>query len=116
MNPDTTALILVGHQNDFFATDGILRGDRVLCVVGRVGFNATFNTSLGQVLHARGIESVLACGPVMSLCIDSTGRAAHERGYDVTIVSDCTSAERAPAPPCSTRWPAPPSGGWRSQG
>ena len=29
---------------------------------------------------------------VTSLCIDSTGRAAYERGYDVTIVSDCTSA------------------------
>lgn len=26
MNPDTTALILVGYQNDYFAKDGILRG------------------------------------------------------------------------------------------
>jgi nicotinamidase-related amidase len=29
---------------------------------------------------------------VTSLCIDSTGRAAYERGYNVTIVSDCSSA------------------------
>jgi nicotinamidase-related amidase len=29
---------------------------------------------------------------VTSLCIDSTGRAAYERGYNVTILSDCTSA------------------------
>ena len=29
---------------------------------------------------------------VTSLCIDSTGRAAYERGYDVTILSDCSSA------------------------
>jgi nicotinamidase-related amidase len=28
---------------------------------------------------------------VTSLCIDSTGRAAYERGYSVTILSDCTS-------------------------
>jgi len=35
---------------------------------------------------------VLVCGMVTSLCIDSTGRAAYERGYDVTIVSDCSSA------------------------
>jgi nicotinamidase-related amidase len=28
---------------------------------------------------------------VTSLCIDSTGRAAYERGYNVAIVSDCTS-------------------------
>ena len=26
MNPRTTALILVGYQNDYFAKDGILRG------------------------------------------------------------------------------------------
>jgi nicotinamidase-related amidase len=29
---------------------------------------------------------------VTSLCIDSTGRAAYERGYNVTVLSDCTSA------------------------
>ena len=28
---------------------------------------------------------------VTSLCIDSTGRAAYERGYNVIILSDCTS-------------------------
>jgi nicotinamidase-related amidase len=33
---------------------------------------------------------------VTSLCIDSTGRAAYERGYDVTVLSDCTSG-RTPA-------------------
>ncbi len=168
MNPATTALILVGYQNDYFAKDGILRGvvedplgvDRVLgntlafiralapteatiistpiilapdyramaspvgilntmkevgafkegstgadnipelaefagrieYVSGKVGFNAFSNTALGDVLADRGIESVLVCGMVTSLCIDSTGRAAYERGYDVTIVSDCSSA------------------------
>lgn len=168
MNPSTTALILVGYQNDYFAPDGILRGvvedpngvdrvlantlafvgaladtdatiistpiilaadyramaspvgilntmkevgafaegstgadnipefdqfgDRVQYVSGKVGFNAFSNTSLDSVLRERGIENVLVCGMVTSLCIDSTGRAAYERGYNVTIVSDCSSA------------------------
>ena len=35
------------------------------------------------------ISSVLA-GAVTSICIDSTGRSAHERGYGVTVLSDCT--------------------------
>ena len=26
MNPDTTAIILIGYQNDYFSTDGILQG------------------------------------------------------------------------------------------
>jgi nicotinamidase-related amidase len=66
--------------------------DHILYVSGKVGFNAFSNTSLGEVLSERGIESVLVCGMVTSLCIDSTGRAAYERGYNVTILSDCSSA------------------------
>jgi nicotinamidase-related amidase len=167
VNPKTTALILVGYQNDYFAPDGILRGvvedpnrvdqvledsiafitraaptemtlistpivldadyraladpvgilntikesgafkagtdgaatipellafgDRVEYISGKVGFNAFSNTSLEQVLEERGIHDVLVAGMVTSLCIDSTGRAAYERGYNVTILSDCTS-------------------------
>jgi len=67
-------------------------GDRVQYVNGKVGFNAFSNTGLGDVLSSRGIEDVLVAGMVTSLCIDSTGRAAYERGYNVTIISDCTSA------------------------
>lgn len=172
MDPKTTALILVGYQNDYFAKDGILRGvvqepdrvdrvlantlafieavaatpmtlistpiilepdyralaspvgilntikesgafkagttgadaipellafgDRIMYVTGKVGFNAFSNTSLDSVLEERGIKDVLVAGMVTSLCIDSTGRAAYERGYSVTILSDCTSA-RTPA-------------------
>lgn len=168
MNADTTAMILVGYQNDYFAPDGILRGvvedpnrvdavleatlrfidavantsmpiistpivlepdyralaspvgilhtikesgafkagssgaetipellaygDRVTYVTGKVGFNAFSNTHLEDTLTASGVTDVLVAGMVTSLCIDSTGRAAYERGYNVTVLSDCTSA------------------------
>jgi nicotinamidase-related amidase len=167
MDPRTTALILVGYQNDYFALDGILRGvfeepnrvdtvlsntisfirkvadtpitiistpivlepdyralahpvgilhaikesgafkfgspgsedipellsfgNRVSYLSGKVGFNAFSNTSLEAELKQRGIKDILVAGMVTSLCIDSTGRAAYERGYSVTILSDCTS-------------------------
>jgi nicotinamidase-related amidase len=172
MDPKTTALILVGYQNDYFAKDGILRGvveepnrvdsvlasslafigeaaktpmtiistpivlepdyralanavgildkikdsgafkagtpgadtipellafgDRIMYVTGKVGFNAFSSTTLDAVLKERGIKDVLVAGMITSLCIDSTGRAAYERGYSVTVLSDCTSA-RTPA-------------------
>ena len=67
-------------------------GDRILYVTGKVGFNAFANTSLDEVLRERGIENVWVCGMVTSLCIDSTGRAAYERGFNVAIISDCSSA------------------------
>lgn len=168
MNPATTALILVGYQNDYFAANGILRGvieepnrvdtvlantmalitglvstamtiiatpivlepnyralansvgilgtikesgafkvgspgaddlpelaafgERIIYVKGKVGFNAFSNTDLEQVLQEGGIKNVLVAGMVTSLCIDSTGRAAYERGFSVTILSDCSSA------------------------
>jgi len=168
MNPNTTAIILVGYQNDYFAPTGILRsvveepnrvdsvlanslaliralaptpvtiiatpivlepeyralansvgildkikqsgafksgssgaetipelkafGDRILYVLGKIGFNAFSSTELDRVLKQKGIKDVLVAGMVTSLCIDSTGRAAYERGYSVQILSDCTSA------------------------
>jgi nicotinamidase-related amidase len=67
-------------------------GNRITYVSGKVGFNAFSNTALDRVLKERGIRNVLVCGMVTSLCIDSTGRAAYERGYNVTILSDCSSA------------------------
>ena len=67
-------------------------GGRILYVTGKVGFNAFSNTLLDDVLAERAIRNVLVAGMVTSLCIDSTGRAAYERGFSVTILSDCSSA------------------------
>lgn len=168
MQARTTAIVLVGFQNDYFAPDGILRGvveephrvdevltnthmlltalaptdvtmiatpivltpdyralsnavgildtikssgaftagtpgadtipelrafgDRITYVTGKVGFNAFSGTDLDRVLRQAGITTVLVCGMVTSLCIDSTGRAAYEHGYEVRVLSDCSSA------------------------
>ncbi len=172
MDPKTTAILLVGYQNDYFAANGILRGvvegtnrvdetlantltllrvaadagmvlistpiiltpdyramaesegilgaikssgafragspgadtipailafgDKIIYVNGKQGFNAFSNTELDQVLRAHNIHHLLLAGMITSLCIDSTGRAAYERGYKVTVLSDCVSA-RTPA-------------------
>jgi nicotinamidase-related amidase len=70
-------------------------GKRIIYVSGKVGFNAFSNTELDRVLVERGIKNVFVAGMVTSLCIDSTGRAAYERGYNVSILSDCSSARTA---------------------
>lgn len=70
-------------------------GDKIISVSGKIGFNAFANTELDTLLREKSIRNVLICGMVTSLCIDSSGRAAYERGYDVTIVSDCTSGRTA---------------------
>lgn len=71
----------------------ILRfGDRILEVPGKRGLNAFSNTDLDSVLKEHGITDVAIAGVVTSICVDSTGRSAHERGYKVCILSDCTSS------------------------
>jgi len=65
-------------------------GDRVLEIPGKRGLNAFAETHLNETLRARGIKDVVLAGAVTSVCIDSTARSAHERGYRVTVLSDCT--------------------------
>lgn len=66
--------------------------DRILEVPGKRGFNAFINTNLDEILKQQGITEVVLAGAVTSICIDSTARSAHEKGYHVTILADCTSA------------------------
>ncbi|MEM0980927.1 MAG: cysteine hydrolase family protein [Cyanobacteria bacterium P01_H01_bin.58] len=168
MNPNNTALLLIGYQNDYFSSDGILSSiieesarstntventvsllqslvntptliistpiffthnyeelvepvgilskikevgafqegtkgaqaiealspfqEKILEVPGKRGLNAFVNTNLSDVLQQRKITHLILAGAVTSVCIDSTGRSAYEQGYQVSILSDCTSA------------------------
>ncbi|MEC8493376.1 MAG: cysteine hydrolase, partial [Planctomycetota bacterium] len=70
-------------------------GDRIEHVYGKTGFNAFNGTRLHERLQELGVEHLIVCGVVTSVCIDSTGRAANELGYRVTIVSDCIAGRSA---------------------
>ena len=74
-------------------TISLLKGydDRIVTVPGKRGLNAFSNTDLDDLLSRNQIEHVVLAGAVTSICIDSTGRAAHERGFSVSILSDCTA-------------------------
>ena len=65
-------------------------GERIQTVPGKHGLNAFSNTELETILRKNNIENIVLAGAVTSICIDSTGRSAHERGFGVTVLSDCT--------------------------
>jgi nicotinamidase-related amidase len=67
----------------------------ILEIPGKQGFNAFDKTNLDFLFKKKGIVNLVLAGAVTSICIDSTGRYAHERGYHVTVLSDCTSARTA---------------------
>lgn len=70
-------------------------GSRIEFVKGKEGFNSFEHTNLSDILKAREIHEVWVAGMVTSLCVDSTGRAAYEKGYQVSILKDCCSARTA---------------------
>ncbi len=60
-------------------------------IPGKQGLNAFINTDLEQKLLENGVQEVVLAGCVCSICIDSTGRSAAEKGFSVTMISDCIS-------------------------
>jgi nicotinamidase-related amidase len=50
--------------------------------------NAFQETDLDLKLRANGINNIVICGMQTEYCIDTTVRAAFERGYGLTVVSD----------------------------
>lgn len=67
-------------------------GDRIEIIPGKLGFNAFSNTELKDLLVEKGIERLAIAGCVTSLCVNATALAAKENGFEVTILSDCTSS------------------------
>ena len=65
-------------------------GERIRTVPGKHGLNAFSNTELESTSRSRGVENIVLAGAVTSICIDSTGRSAHEKGFDVYVLDDCT--------------------------
>ena len=68
---------------------------RIEQVLGKTGFNAFHGTGLHDRLQALGVNHVVLCGVVTSVCLDSTGRAASELGYRVTVLADCSAGRSA---------------------
>ncbi|MEL0654197.1 isochorismatase family cysteine hydrolase [Pseudoalteromonas issachenkonii] len=73
------------EQLDFFS-------NVIEVVPGKRGLNAFTHTALAQKLKEQGVTNVILAGTVTSICIDSTARTAVELGFNVTILSDCTSS------------------------
>lgn len=67
------------------------RTDRIRVISGKRGLNAFSNTELNTAFQQGGIETVVLAGAVTSICIDSTARSAHEKGYSVVVLDDCTA-------------------------
>lgn len=71
---------------DFY--DGIRPSESDLVIV-KHRFNAFFNTDLDLVLRNKGIRTIVVCGVLTNVCVESTVRDAFFRDYYVVVPADC---------------------------
>ncbi|MFF3749749.1 isochorismatase family protein [Streptomyces sp. NPDC002018] len=60
-------------------------------IVTKQTWGAFYGTDLDMQLRRRGITQVVVTGIATSKGVESTARAAHERGYNVTVVTDAVT-------------------------
>lgn len=61
-------------------------------VTGRVGASAFSNSNLDIYLRQRSIRQVFLAGFALHVCVESTLRDGHDRGYDMAVLEDACAA------------------------
>ena len=65
------------------------QGEPVIDKPGKGSFHAT---DLDQILHQRGIKTLVVCGVTLEVCVHTTVREANDRGYECVVLSDCVAS------------------------
>ncbi len=61
-------------------------------VIAKPGKDAFYATPLNDYLHRRGITNLIITGCTTEVCVQTTMRAANDRGYDCLLVADGTGS------------------------
>lgn len=61
-------------------------------VSGRMGASAFAGTNLDAYLRNNGIENLYLAGYALHVCVESTLREAHDKGYNTTVLIDATAS------------------------
>ena len=77
------------HGHDFIDA---LRPAPGETVIDKPGYSAFHATPLANLLQARGITALIACGVTTEVCVHSTVRAAVDLGLRCTTVGDATAS------------------------
>jgi nicotinamidase-related amidase len=68
---------------------GLQPGDHV---VKKRQWGAFYGTEIEQLLHRKGIKTIIMSGIATNIGVESTARAAHDRGYHLVFVEDAMTS------------------------
>ncbi len=69
-------------------------GERVF--TKRACFDAFLSDGFEEYLGTRGVGHVVLAGLYADVCVDTTARTAFQKGFHVTVLTDCTAALHLP--------------------
>ncbi|MFJ8098402.1 cysteine hydrolase family protein [Streptomyces griseofuscus] len=69
-------------------------GERVF--TKRARFDAFLGEGFEEHLRARGVGHLVLAGVYADVCVDTTARTAFQKGFHVTVLTDCTTALHLP--------------------
>ncbi|WP_256638879.1 cysteine hydrolase family protein [Streptomyces murinus] len=69
-------------------------GERVF--TKRARFDAFLGEGFEEHLGARGVGHLVLAGVYADVCVDTTARTAFQKGFHVTVLTDCTTALHLP--------------------
>lgn len=72
----------------------LARGEKDL-VITKHQWGAFYGTALDQQLRRRGIKTIILAGIATNFGVESTGRDAQERGYEIVFVEDAMTTVSA---------------------
>jgi nicotinamidase-related amidase len=76
--------------SQFYETVKPIEGEFI--VTGRVGASGFTGSNLDAYLRNNKIENLYLVGYATHVCVESTLRDAHDKGYNTYVISDATSA------------------------
>ncbi|WP_426482146.1 cysteine hydrolase [Chryseobacterium sp. R2ACT005] len=88
--PNAGTFPINGFGSQFYETVRPIAGEFV--VTGRVGASGFTGSNLDIYLRNNKIENLYLVGYATHVCVESTFRDAHEKGYNTYVISDATSA------------------------
>ena len=88
--PNAGTFPLNGFGSQFY--DPVAPLDDEFIVTGRIGASGFTGSNLDSFLRNNKIEDVYLVGYATHVCVESTLRDAHDKGYNTNVISDATAA------------------------